>query len=775
MDLRMRAVAWAVGMVVAIAPHLRAADLSSDAVRKAIQKGVGYLKKQQRVDGSWPGHPGQPGGLTSLCCLALLNAGEKANSPAVDRALTYLRNLPMPSTTYAIALQTMAFTTADPDRDRLLIRRNAKWLQSAQVTSGKNAGAWGYGNASGRVDNSNTQFAMLALHESERVGVRIEKIVWQRAYAYWTSTQNADGSWSYFKSIPPQQPTGSMTCAGIASLIIASGKLNDGSSQVRGEDVLCCGKRKDDQNLQRALDWLGRKFSVNRNPGMRHFMLYYLYGVERVGRLSSRRYIGKHDWYREGADKLVREQDKLTGYWRGSGFIESNTIVATSFSVLFLSKGLRPVVMAKVRYPAPIGATENHWDLHSGGAHKLTQRLEKRWQRDLTWQTIDIRSANVDQLLQAPVLFLSGRDSLQLSDQQIQNLRQYVDQGGFIFAERCCNGKGFDEDFRRVIKKMFPESGLRLLPPDHPVWYAEQKVDPQYLNHIYGVDACCRTSVVYVPRDLSCYWQLHQEGRRSDYPPKVQAEIEACLRIGANVIAYATNRELKDKLSRPNVTYRAAGERLARGTLYVPKLSHSGGADDAPNALGNLLRVLRGEVQMRVNQEQRLIATTDADLFDYPVVFMHGRRSFRFSAVQRKSLGRYLREGGVLMADAICASPAFAASFRKEMAAIFPDAKLTRVPPSHALFTNQYKGFSLSSVTVRDPQARRGDDPLRSRLVSTTPLLEGIEIDGRLAVVFSPIDISCALENNASLECKSYIREDAARIGVNVILYALQQ
>ena len=53
-------------------------------------------------------------------------------------------------------------------------------------------------------------------------------------------------------------------------------------------------------------------------------------------------------------------------------------------------------------------------------------------------------------------------------------------------------------------------------------------------------------------------------------------------------------------------------------------------------------------------------------------------------------------------------------------------------------------------------------------------MLEGIELDGRFAVVFSPYDISCALENSPSLECKGYIREDAAKIGSNVILYALQ-
>ncbi|MCA9220789.1 MAG: DUF4159 domain-containing protein, partial [Planctomycetales bacterium] len=73
------------------------------------------------------------------------------------------------------------------------------------------------------------------------------------------------------------------------------------------------------------------------------------------------------------------------------------------------------------------------------------------------------------------------------------------------------------------------------------------------------------------------------------------------------------------------------------------------------------------------------------------------------------------------------------------------------------------------------PQARGANDGLTARLTKVTPLLEGIELDGRLVVIFSPFDLSCALENHASLDCKGYTREDAARIGVNVILYALQQ
>ena len=47
--------------------------------------------------------------------------------------------------------------------------------------------------------------------------------------------------------------------------------------------------------------------------------LYYLYGLERVGRLTAQRFIGEHDWYREGADHLVNEEIAGADYWKGAG------------------------------------------------------------------------------------------------------------------------------------------------------------------------------------------------------------------------------------------------------------------------------------------------------------------------------------------------------------------------------------------------------------------------------------------------------------------------
>ena len=762
------------------------AQVTAEQVRASIEAGVNYLKSQQnKTHGNWPEHGSEPGGgLSALCTLALLTAGEDVNSPAIQRALNYLRSLPAPKRTYSTALQTMVFALAEPEKDRALIARNVRHLEEAQVKTGAYAGTWGYLPSEARGDNSNTQFALLGLYEAERVGVAVDPQVWERSLRHFQQTQRDDGSWSYYEQgapLPPLPSTGSMTCAGLGSLLICADRLAQGEARVTPSgDVACCGATTADNHIERALAWLGR-YGLSTNPGGEFtWHLYYLYGIERVGRLSGRRFLGQHDWYREGAQLLVSRQDKLNGQWRGAGPIESNADIATSFALLFLAKGRRPVVISQLDWQSQPGASD--WERHPAAIHKLTRHVERQWKQELTWQTITLQDATVADLLQSPVLFLRGTQAITLSEAEKQALREYIDQGGFIFAEACdgagCDGRAFDTSFRELMAELFPDAPLRELPPDHAVWFAEAKVDPEHLPDdfwLYGVDACRRTSVIYATKTLSCYWEVSAGARKAPYNDAAAQRVEAALNLGQNVLAYATNRELRDKLDVPDIRVREGSDALVRGTLYVPKLSHGGGSDDAPNALANLLHVAREQLELRVNTERRLLAPTDIELLDYPIVFMHGRRAFRFTPAERQALAQYLERGGFVFADAICASPQFAAAFRREFEAMFPAARFVRIPPDHPLFTDQYRGQLLSRVTLRDPQVRREGDPLQANLTQITPVLEGLEIDGRLAVIFSPYDLSCGLENQSSLECRGYVKADAARIGLNILLYALGQ
>jgi hypothetical protein len=776
------ALAFAAGatIVAIVAPRAALAQrpagpVDAQQVLSAIDRGVAYLKREQSSRGQWSDMVGYQGGITALCTLALLNSGVDPRDPVVDKALTYLRGLELEKT-YTVSLQTMVFCAAEPQKDMLRIRRNVRWLEAKQNTEGPRKGSWSYPGPGG--DNSNSQFAVLALYEAQTVGAKVNRATWERAAEYWRSTQNADGSWGY---VPGDVGTGSMTCAGIGGLAISSAAMESGDAEVKAGRVICCRPHVPDDALERAIDWLAQHFSVSRNPrpagAGQSVIYYYLYGLERAGRLTARRFIGEHDWYREGAEFLVHDQDPLSHYWKGTWHAEQNPQVSTALALLFLSKGRRPIVMAKLKHEPG-----NDWDRHRRDAANLTAYTERAWNMPLTWQVIDPANATVEDLLQSPVLYISGNDAPDLLG-EARKLRDYVDRGGFLFAEATCGDSDrFDAGFRQLMAAVFPEAEYQLqrVTPGHPLWRMQDLVRPDspYVGRLWGIDYGCRTCVVYSQEDLSCYWELAQPGRREDHPQPVAERIRDALAVGVNVLTYATNREPRGKeqsFVTPLVGDEAGGEGT-RGVIEIAKLRHGGGCNDAPGALVSLLRTAsQGDLKLRVEAAPQMINISDENLFRYHMVFMHGRYEFRLTDAERTQLRTYLERGGTLMADSICASQPFAEALRRELAQAMPNRPLVRIPPDDPLFTAAYGGYDIRHVTLRDPQSAAADQPIAARLRQIEPQLEGIEIDGRWAVVFSPYDISCALESHEAVGCRGYVRQDAARIGLNVLLYSLNQ
>jgi hypothetical protein len=261
------------------------------------------------------------------------------------------------------------------------------------------------------------------------------------------------------------------------------------------------------------------------------------------------------------------------------------------------------------------------------------------------------------------------------------------------------------------------------------------------------------------------------------YSAAVQAQVDAAMSLGINVLAYATNRELKTKERFFRASTPPPGDRVERGRLYVATLRHPGGCNAAPRAVTNLMDAAGAQLKLRTTVRAKLLDIGDNSLFDYHLVFMHGRNAFHLTDTERKQLKLYLKRGGMLLADSICANKAFTDSFRREMATIFPDRKLERIAVTDPLLSKAYGGADLRIVSRHDPAPPPADGGPREAPApkKVAPDLQGIKFGDRWAVVFSPYDLSCALEKQNTPECCGYTREDAARIGLNVVLYSLQQ
>jgi hypothetical protein len=313
---------------VVIAQAAQPKNALDDKVRTAINRGVEYLKNSQ-TNGHWEKAPESQfvkGGTTALALLGLLESGVKVDDPAIKEGLDYLRHIE-PTQTYVISLQTLVFSHARRPQDKERIQRNVDWLLAARCRQANGPlQGWTYTKSNSRItDNSNTQFAVMALHAGEHAGATVQKRDWEEIRDYYLRTQHNDGGWTYNPALQGGT-TFTMTSAGVCGLLISREQLQEKSE-------------KSDQALAAGLEFLGLNFAAPR-PAHPY---YRLHDLGRVGRLSKIRKLdskstGKsYDWYRVGAEWLFDHQGD-DGSWSERG-LESSATVSTSFALLFLKSG----------------------------------------------------------------------------------------------------------------------------------------------------------------------------------------------------------------------------------------------------------------------------------------------------------------------------------------------------------------------------------------------------------------------------------------------------
>lgn len=238
---------------------------------------------------------------------------------------------------YGLSAALMALEAGGRDKDLPRIAVLAERLAGLQ----NEEGSWGYGGAKMTGwDNSNTQFALLGLRAAARAlknakdGTRIPEKVWQRGWDHFVSTQQPKGGYAGGWGYSGNQANGSMTCAGVCSLLVCHEALHEPKK----------GAKPDFEKLPpvaAGLGWLDGHFQVASNPESSFgFLYYYLYSIERTGDLAGVKEFGGRDWYREGALFLLRNQHASGGWGEASPM---DTLYDTAFALLFLQRATRPL------------------------------------------------------------------------------------------------------------------------------------------------------------------------------------------------------------------------------------------------------------------------------------------------------------------------------------------------------------------------------------------------------------------------------------------------
>jgi len=287
-----------------------------ETINAAIDRGVAFLLDAQELDGTWLyGSQGARPGCTALATYALLKSGVPPGHHAIRRALVSLEIRP-PGQTYDVACLLLALDAHDPSAHR-------EWIAGlTESLRGWQDGDFGY---PGGRDLSNTQYGALGLWAAARSGVPVANSAWAALARATLGYQGQDGGFGYHRG--GHASTGSMTTAGVGVLAICLDALyEEGSASPLAKRMIAA--------RDRGLGWLASHFTVRDNPGQGAWVAYYLYGLERVGALANVETIGDHDWYREGAEFLVRGQAP-DGHWETTF---APGIPQTCFALLFLRR-----------------------------------------------------------------------------------------------------------------------------------------------------------------------------------------------------------------------------------------------------------------------------------------------------------------------------------------------------------------------------------------------------------------------------------------------------
>ncbi len=136
---------------------------------------------------------------------------------------------------------------------------------------------------------------------------------------------------------------------------------------------------------------------------------------------------------------------------------------------------------------APMTIAQVHYS--GGGDWYGDATVIKNWLRLLRTRT-DIETADDRVILkltdhtlyQYPMLYLVGHGNVRFTESEVEALRDYLMNGGFLFAN---DDYGLDKSFRREMQRVFPEQELQPIPNTHLIYrcFYELKGLPKIHEH----------------------------------------------------------------------------------------------------------------------------------------------------------------------------------------------------------------------------------------------------------------------------------------------------
>jgi len=177
-----------------------------------------------------------------------------------------------------------------------------------------------------------------------------------------------------------------------------------------------------------------------------------------------------------------------------------------------------------------------------------------------------------------------------------------------------------------------------------------------------------------------------------------------------------------------------------------------------------LMRFANKKLGVRYRYVGTSVSKFSWDPVEIPLLYLTGWTEMpELEAPLASRFRRYLHDGGTMVFHSQCGRKEFTDSARREIAKIFPDRELALLDSDSELFRAYYR--------IEQMRVRQGEEPF----ITCPPLLEGVYLGCRPAIIFSPIDLNCGWDvvTKPIAGGTLYHQADARKLGVNIITATL--
>jgi hypothetical protein len=146
----------------------------------------------------------------------------------------------------------------------------------------------------------------------------------------------------------------------------------------------------------------------------------------------------------------------------------------------------------------------------------------------------------------------------------------------------------------------------------------------------------------------------------------------------------------------------------------------------------------------------------DSDnVFNFPFCVWSGEGSFDLTKKDRENLRKYLLNGGFVLSSPGCSDPQWDNALRKELKFVFPEYPLKKIPMSHPIFSIVH---SIPRLTTKH---------------GSETFVEGLEINGRLVLVYSKDGLNDVGNAKGCCCCGGDMINESVLVNVNVFTYSV--